>query len=59
MVAAILPKVGVASAMKAAPAAATVRAVSIEGLTDRLLSADNEEDRSAIRSLLEAARKRL
>jgi hypothetical protein len=59
MVAAILPKVGVASAMKAAPAAATVRAISIEGLTDRLLSAENEADKAAIRTLLEAARKRL
>jgi hypothetical protein len=59
LVAAILPKVGIASAKRAQPANPGIHKVSIQSLTDALLASENEADKVIIRSMLEAARKRL
>ena len=59
MAAAILPKVGIASARRAAPPPPKVRSVSIEALTEALAKANNEEDKKTIRAAIEAATKRL
>ena len=59
MVAAILPKVGVASAKRAQSDKPSVHKVSVQSLTESLLAATDESDKVIIRSLLESARKNL
>ena len=59
MVAAILPKVGVKSARPAAAPSPVVRPMSVEAIAQALLSAENEDDKKVLRSLLTATQKGL